>query len=111
MNIIRTVTRKARKEHKCDFCDGIILIAEKYKCQTNVYDRQIYEWKSHLRCNEIVLKLNMYNEFDEGLSRESFREYITEEYYRISDEDKLCIDFNTRLNTVCDHHLTITNKL
>jgi len=105
MEILRTINRTARKEHKCNFCGGVIPIAEKYSHQTNVYDGDIYEWKSHLKCNEIASRLSMYDECDEGLTGEDFREHITEAYYKLKPDDEFIPEFNIRLDFVCGYYL------
>lgn len=43
MNVLKNTTPTARKEHKCDFCSGVISIGEKYDRQTNVYDGRVYK--------------------------------------------------------------------
>jgi hypothetical protein len=93
MNIIKNPTlTKAKKEHKCDFCGGLIREGENYMNSTYVYDG-IYDWKNHLNCDYIANKLDMYNQSsdwgDEGLTGDMFQEIIREEYYTlISDKIK-----------------------
>jgi len=109
MNILRDINRIARKEHRCNYCNGIIQIGEKYNCQTNVYDGDIYTWKAHLRCQDIALELNMFDDCDEGVTTNDFMEIITEAYYQIQPGPEPIPDFHTRLDCVCDHYL-ITNQ-
>lgn len=68
---------KARKVHVCDWCGCIIPIKEKYHSAVYKYDR-IYAWKNHIKCMELVVKLNM--EGDYGITSKDFHEYITEEF-------------------------------
>ncbi len=69
-------SRKANKEHKCNYCNGIIEKGEEYYYSVHKMD-EVYTWKSHKRCSELVKLLDM--EYDmEGLSGESFNEYIAE---------------------------------
>lgn len=71
---------KARKEHQCNYCSGIIKKNEVYENQTNVYEGDMYTWKSHLKCSEITSHFNMHDEYSEGLTEDAFRDYITEAY-------------------------------
>lgn len=75
--------RIAKKRHKCNFCNGIIEIGEKYDWSKNVFDGVIYEWKNHISCGQIASKLNMYDWCDDGVTEEDFRESIQEEYHNI----------------------------
>lgn len=79
-NLLRQFNRKARKEHTCDFCGLKIEVGETYEDQTCVYDGEIYQWKSHLSCEELTQKLKMFVDcwHDEGLTMDAFQEYITE---------------------------------
>ena len=47
METLRNVQPTARKEHKCEYCGGIIHVGEKYDRQTNVFDGHIYDWICH----------------------------------------------------------------
>ena len=71
---------KARKAHVCNWCGCTIPVGEKYNTATYKYD-EVYIWKSHLKCMDLVNALNM--EGDEGISGETFYEYITEEFRNI----------------------------
>lgn len=82
MITLKNVTPTARKEHRCDFCGGVIAIGDKYERQTNIYDNQIYDWICHSECQAVAHKLDMYNRCDdEGLDCDSFRECINEYVY------------------------------
>lgn len=71
---------KARKTHICNWCGCSISVGEAYNTATYKYDN-IYTWKSHLKCMELVNTLDM--EGDEGVTGEDFHEYITEEFSNI----------------------------
>jgi hypothetical protein len=79
-DVLETAIRKAKKNHTCDYCGIEIIAGEKYEDQTNVYDRELYHWKSHLTCKELVDKLEMFKDcwYDEGLTSEYFREHVDE---------------------------------
>ena len=67
MTVLRDKTPVARKEHRCNFCGGVISVGEKYNRQTNVYDGRVYDWVSHCECSELAYELDMYDDCDEGL--------------------------------------------
>ena len=104
MDFIRESYPIARKEHQCDYCCGKILIGTNYCNQVLKYD-YLYEWKSHLRCEAIVGKLNMHDNCDEGVTSDDFYEYINEAYMAILGEDSepAKFTFHDRLDVVCNH--------
>lgn len=83
---IRKKTPKARKNHLCNFCELVISKGTVYDNQTNIFDGQIYTWKTHLECTKLADELKMYDYVDEGLSGEDFQEYIKEEFCRLESE-------------------------
>ena len=69
--------RKARKEHRCNFCGLPINKGNMYNRQVAKID-DVYTWKSHLHCNEIASRLNMYEDcWDEGVTTDNFHEIVT----------------------------------
>ena len=44
--------RKARKHHKCDSCQGAILVGERYICHFNKFDGNITYAKMCLACRD-----------------------------------------------------------
>lgn len=75
----------ARKEHVCDFCNGIIPKGEKYKYATNRYEEMLYTWKSHLSCLELINVLEMEG-CGEGITSEEFVEYINDAFSYLKTE-------------------------
>jgi len=55
----------ANKEHKCNFCRGVISKGDKYYKATYV-DSGIYDWNTHPSCSSIADKLRMYESSDDG---------------------------------------------
>jgi len=100
MIVLRSNKPKARKEHTCDLCFEKINKGEVYNNSTVVYG-DIYEWKTHIRCEQIALKLKMYD--DEGLTGEIFHECIEDEYIALISFKNT--DFKEQLNFVCKYHL------
>jgi len=80
MDVLSTTIHKARKDHACDYCGLNISIGEEYQNQTNVYDGELYHWKSHLSCVEIARKLKMFENcwYDEGVTAEHFQETVVD---------------------------------
>ncbi len=64
---------KARKIHMCDWCGCEIKIGEIHHHAVYKYD-EIYQWRNHLKCMELVLHLKM--EGDCGVTESDFQEYI-----------------------------------
>jgi len=99
----------AKKEHRCNFCGGVISIGEKYHTANCVYDGVCYTWKSHSHCSFIASELRMYDDcYDEGLDSDTFCEYINERYFTLIGEsdDGEGKTFAERLKYVCDYYLT-----
>lgn len=88
-DIISQTERKARKQHTCDYCNGIIAKGEVYKYQKLVDGSELYEWKSHLDCSFVASELWHYMDCDEGVTQEDF--------------DDMCRDFcDTFICPICD---------
>jgi hypothetical protein len=112
--ITPTHTVKARKKHYCSYCGGEIAIGEVYKSSTLKGD-YLYAWKEHLRCSEIVDKLNMHDRaLDWGLTASDFQEDITEHYLDLVGRRNEFYGLPThkqpslkdQLDFVCNHYLT-----
>lgn len=80
MEILDRKIRVAKKEHRCDLCGFNICAGEKYDWQKNVQDGMLYEFKMHLSCLQLASKLNMFEECDNGLTRDDFVEFVEQEY-------------------------------
>ena len=90
MEIIKEKNQKANKPHLCCFCEGIIEIGELYNNQLNKDDGEIYTWKTHLKCDSIAFKLDMYDDCSEGLTGDAFQDCINEAFEEeITFEEKL----------------------
>jgi hypothetical protein len=101
MNVLSYKTKKARKDHKCNFCGSVIPKGTEYECQAIKAD-YFYTWKSHLRCRDIVGKLNMLDFCDEGVTDEDFYETIKAEFHNLqTTEDYVIPNFQGQLDFVC----------
>ncbi|QVK19680.1 hypothetical protein KHQ81_15650 (plasmid) [Mycoplasmatota bacterium] len=96
-DILKIKNVKARKEHICSWCGGVINKGEFYENSTVVNDGSFYIWKAHLKCNELTHKLDMWDCDDgDGLTSDDFgncvleflyRELNDEEYEKITEKD------------------------
>lgn len=62
-------------------CCGKIAKGQRYYRQTCVYDDKPYDFIEHEECSAIARELDMYDECDEGLTDEIFREIIDQYIY------------------------------
>lgn len=109
--------KKSNKEHKCDFCGQVIEKGTKYYSAT-YSNPDVYSWKTHKYCMDISSELKMYDDCDEGVTSEDFKENITVEYQRILSEEfnevyesKAFIypSFDKQLLFVLNHHKIVEN--
>jgi hypothetical protein len=99
---LKTVERKARKNHVCDLCNNDINKGEIYIHQTNKYDGSVYDFKMHEKCRFILNALwNYADPDDEGMSAEYFQETVDTYCFNyvcphcnqdIKDVDDGCLD-------------------
>lgn len=81
--------RKARKEHSCDWCGGIIKKDELYDWQKiTSSDHGIYEWKAHKHCVEVASYYDMFDDWEDGLTQGSFSDQVFDRYSENHDIDK-----------------------
>lgn len=108
MKTLRNSTQKARKQHSCNYCFQPIDKGTIYNKQVNVYEGNMYEWKSHPDCDAIASILSMHHEAEEGLTGDDFVEFIKEEYQQIMIKLELndlpIPNYVDQLYYVCNHH-------
>jgi hypothetical protein len=107
MNTLSQRTPKAKKEHRCDYCNGTIQVGEVYNYSAHT-DGMFYAWKSHLDCQSIAHELNMWEWVDEGLDSDSFQEFIRERY--LDDVDDETLSLGHEPPPFADQLLFLTNK-
>ena len=77
MQILASKDRKARKEHRCDFCGETIKKGEVYDWSKLIEGGTLYEWKSHEKCDFLCSQLWDYaGHPDEGMDEELFRDSL-----------------------------------
>ena len=79
MEVIGQTTRKARKDHVCDWCGEIIEKGQKYMVSSCKNDDELYEWKNHLRCEKLYNELDMgFSGDGEGVDSDTFLQIVWE---------------------------------
>jgi hypothetical protein len=68
---------KARKEHRCSLCNGIIVRGEQYENQTCVDGGDLYTFKMHDDCESLINLIGMDCD-GEGINSDIFYEEISE---------------------------------
>lgn len=116
MITLSTKQHKARKEHRCSFCNLPIKVGQTYTAQSNIFEGDFYVWKSHKRCDDIATELNMWNYVDEGVTDDDFYEIVKNEHHELVSKGKLESDddddkeWDEILDEVCKYRLG-TKKL
>lgn len=77
MTILADKERKARKEHHCSLCSGIIRKGEVYSWTKTIQDRMVYDLKCHKKCSFLCAQLWDYAEADaDGMDADTFTEAL-----------------------------------
>ena len=96
--INNTETVKARKDHNCSYCEGVIKAGTEYEKTVLKHDGDVYTWKSHLHCQQLISLCNI-EAYDEGITHEDFCEGI-EEYMQFkmsySEVAKMLYEYLTK---------------
>lgn len=112
MEIVSTKNPRAKKQHTCNYCGGVINIGEIYNYQALADGGSFWVWKSHRKCIEIADKIGMFDG-GEGLGADDFQESIRNEFDKIwikkdtkhyESKDFIIPSFLEQLNFVCEHH-------
>ena len=78
METIRSNNYKARKEHRCNYCGHVIPKGDTYHRSTHVFDGRLYDWKCHLKCNDLSSEIWNFVDPDEGMTFEDFHDGLKE---------------------------------
>ena len=98
MEILKNQIQKAKKIHKCDYCHLQIKEGEFYEYSAINNGSDFYTWKVHVDCQRLAVKLNMFDESEEGVSSDIFDYYINEYIADLSFADRLKIVKEKELN-------------
>lgn len=71
---LKTVTRTARKPHRCNLCGYEIKKGEQYLAATYLCEGSIYDFLTHAECDELSSWLTDYIDPDEGITEDDFRD-------------------------------------
>ena len=97
MEIIKVGNRKARKNHKCDFCNGDIPRGEEYCYSTIKNEGAVYTWKTHIKCNDISIRYDMYENYDsDGPDSYGFKKLVDEILFNLELTEKISILYNRK---------------
>jgi len=112
VQILSSETRVARKAHFCNYCGLEIPKGERYSID-GVKGDGLYTWKSHTTCGKLATELQWFDNYDEGLTHESFQESVNEEYnsimsnffnYIYESKEFNIPSFGERLRFIKEHH-------
>jgi len=79
MSFYRNTTRTARKEHKCELCDGTILRGEKYHDKAGNQDGDLWTSKECEKCQPVIVEFMSSGYADDGYCDEYIRDWWREE--------------------------------
>lgn len=91
---------KARKNHLCDWCNMDIAEGAIYFNSTHVSDGEIYNWKSHKHCLELVKEMNMIGSY-EGITSDDFYQYVQDKYSELDTKENDTVE---ALDRVLEHY-------
>lgn len=77
MEVLNECISKARKDHRCEYCGGIIHKGDKYMRQTNV-DDVIYTFKCHDICH--TLSSYLCDDYGDGIEVEYWQDMVSDAY-------------------------------
>ena len=79
MGTLNECISTARKDHRCEYCGGIIHKGEKYMRQTNVFDGDIYTFKCHDLCHTLASFLC--EDDGDGIMVEYWQDIVSDMYF------------------------------
>jgi len=98
---MKTVT--ARKKHNCEYCGSPIEKGIPYNRSTHKDEGVLYTWKSHTYCSDLVDKLKMWENADDGIDMDWFITDVREHYMGLVG-NREHVKFNIALKYVLDHY-------
>lgn len=97
----KTVT--AKKSHRCDYCGMPIDIGQQYNRSFNVGD-SAFTWKSHIHCENLVQKIVVWDDLDEGCSSDDFWRHVAAEWEKINNKSPLGRSMMKMFDEVLKYH-------
>ena len=75
----KSVTRKARKDHKCCECYSLINRGDEYQYSSGIWEHEPRHFKQCMNCNIIMHGASrMSDAYDEGVAFEGLRDFFME---------------------------------
>ncbi len=100
IEVLSNEKHKARKEHVCYFCGDTIKKGTVYNRQDGKFDGDWYTVKTHISCSELAVKLDMYDNGEDGLTNHEFRDIVNEKFEELLPEFEMKTTFRSRLDVV-----------
>ena len=85
MDVLSDEKITARKEHRCNFCGGVIHKREKYRRQAIAEDGSAWTWKSHAVCDAISYEI--IDRYEDGITEDYFQEQVADLYRTMFGHD------------------------
>lgn len=92
VEVLKSSHPVANKEHRCQFCGGVIHKGEQYHRQSCAYDGRAYDFINHMECEKIADELDMFGRtWSDGIDGDEFTEYVWDAMHtlRPNDEEEL----------------------
>lgn len=104
VTVISEKTVKARKAHRCGFCNMQIDPGTRYNLAFLVYDEP-YTWREHLHCRELANKIIDWSDLDDcGCSADDFKHFVVCEWERINNKSSLGVSYMKIFDEVLIFH-------
>lgn len=81
MEVVTDVLRKAKKAHKCGLCGLTIDKGETYSYQFCKDGGDVWSFKSHCSCVDLATDLDLYDDQDNGVTEEIFKDQVREYFH------------------------------
>ena len=82
--------QRAKKEHKCEFCNQIIKIGEKYHRQSGKYDGDFFDRCLHMTCNKMISTYCAEEKEYEDISYDGVIDWLRDKHCNDCSEDEEC---------------------
>lgn len=84
------VIHKARKEHKCEFCNDVIKVGKKYHRQSGKYDGEFFDRKIHMECDNMISEYCSENREYDDISYDAVNDWVYEKHCQACPDNDEC---------------------